>query len=100
MNDSEKRRKKLLEQTRARYSDFYDPPAVHPRYKSAYNRLYVDEPEEGYSTFGIRMFLCLLLFSAFVAMDVKKQEIMHVDSQRIVQEITTDFDVAEVWKNL
>lgn len=100
MNDSEKRRKQLLEQTRARYSDYRDPPAVHPRYKSSYNRLYSDEPEEGYSTFGIRVFLCLLLFAAFVAMDVKKQEIMHVDSQRIVQEITTDFDVAEVWKNL
>ncbi len=51
-------------------------------------------------TFGARVFLCLLLFAAFVTMDMKKQEVFHVDSERIVKEITTDMDVAEVWKNL
>ncbi|MGN1166767.1 MAG: hypothetical protein ACI4S2_10125 [Lachnospiraceae bacterium] len=100
MNDSEKRRKQLLEETRARYSDYREPPAVHPRYRNSYNRLYREDAEEEYSTFGIRAFLCLLLFVAFVTMDIKKQEILHVDTQRIVQEITTDLDVAEVWKNL
>lgn len=100
MNDSEKRRKHLLEQTRARYRDDRDPPAVHPRYKSSYDRLYLDEPQERHSTFGIRVVLCLLLFAAFVTMDVKKQEFLHINTQRIVQEITSDFDAVEVWKNL
>lgn len=100
MNESERRRRELLEQTRERYSDHWNPPAVHPRYRNSYNQLYKDEEAETISTFGARVFLCLVLFAAFVMMDVQKQEILNVDSNRIVQEITTDMDVAEVWKNL
>ena len=100
MNDTEKRRRELLQQTRQRYSDYYEPPAIHPRYRNFYRQIYPEEQETGYSTFGIRLFLCLFLFAAFVAMDVKNQEIMHVDSRSIVHEITTDIDVAKVWKNL
>ena len=48
MNESEKRRKKLLEETRSLYSDWRTPPAVHPRYRAAYRRLYPgEETEEG-----------------------------------------------------
>lgn len=100
MNDSEKRRRELLEQTRQRYSDYWTPPAIHPRYSGSYNRLYGGEGEENVSTLGARVFVCLLLFAAFVTMDMKKQEVFHVSSDRIVKEITTDLDVAEVWKNL
>lgn len=100
MNDSERRRRELLEQTRQLYSDRFSPPAIHPRYSGSYNRLYGEEGEESSGTFGARVFLCLLLFAAFVTMDMKKQEIFHVNSERIVKEITTDLDVAEVWKNL
>ena len=99
-NDSERRRRELLEQTRQRYSDHWNPPAVHPRYSGSYNHLYGEEAERSESTFGARVFLCLLLFAAFVTMDMKKQEVFHVSSDRIVKEITTDLDVAEVWKNL
>ncbi len=100
MNDSERRRRQLLEETRERYSDRFVPPAVHPRYGSSYRKLYGEEEIEGVSTFGVRAFLCLLLFAAFVTMDMKKQEVFNMDSDRIVKEITTDMDVAEVWKNL
>ncbi len=101
MNSAEKRRKQLLEETRRLYRDRRDLPAVHPRYGSAYSRLYEDE-EDRYpaGTFGIRVFLCLLLFAAFVTMDRQKYEVFHMDSSQIVQEITADLDVAEVWENL
>ena len=101
-NDSERRRRELLEQTRQLYSDRFNPPAIHPRYSGSYNRIYGEEGEGNGNggTFGARGFLCLLLFAAFVTMDMKKQEVFHVDSERIVKEITTDMDVAEVWKNL
>ena len=69
MNDSEKRRRQLLEETRSLYSDRNSPPAVHPRYKFAYARLYGDEEEMAPGTFGLRLFLCFMLFAAFVAMD-------------------------------
>lgn len=100
MNDSEKRRRQLLEETRSLYSDRNSPPAVHPRYKFAYARLHGDEEEMAPGTFGLRLFLCFMLFAAFVAMDNNGITVKSVSSDRIVQEITTDLDVAEVWKNL
>ena len=100
MNDSEKRRRQLLEETRSLYSDRNSPPAVHPRYKFAYARLYGSEDEMAPATFGLRLFLCFMLFAAFVAMDNNGITVKSVSSDRIVQEITTDLDVAEVWKNL
>lgn len=100
MNDSEKCRRNLLEQTRQMYSDRGNPPAVHPRYGAAYNRLYEEDVQSTPGTFGIRVFLCLMLFAAFAAMDYKGSEIMNVNCERITEEITTDIDVEEVWKNL
>lgn len=101
MNDSEKRRQRLLEQTRELYGEKRFIPAVHPRYGAAYHQIYSDD-QTGLppSTFGIRLFLCLLLFAAFVSIDKNQSEVMHVNSSRIVDEITTDLDVAEVWKEL
>ena len=51
-------------------------------------------------TFGLRAFCCFLLFAAFVAMDYQGGTILEADSQKITEEIATDLDVAEVWKNL
>lgn len=100
VNDSEKRRQRLLEQTRELYGEKRPIPAVHPRYGSAYRQIYGDEQSLPPSTFGIRLFLCLLLFAAFVSMDKNKSEVMHVNSSRIVDEITTNLDVAEAWREL
>lgn len=100
MNDSEKRRRQLLEQTRELYNERRTVPAVHPRYKAAYQEIYDEEQAGMPGTFGIRLFLCLLLFAAFVSMDKNGNEVMQVDSTRIVDEITSDIDIAEVWKEL
>ena len=101
MNESEKRRKMLLEQTRERYSDKYAPPAVHPRYRAAYRLIYGGEEEEvNAGSLGIRTFFCLLLFTLFVAMDYKDEEVFHMGSEEIVETISEDLDVKEVWKNL
>lgn len=101
MNDSEKRRIRLLDQTRNQYSDRRLPPAIHPRYGAAYKKIY-DYTDEGAmpSTFGIRLFLCCMLFAAFITMDNNQVEYKHVNSERIVQEITTDIDVEAVWNML
>lgn len=99
MNEAEKRRQRLLNETRARYRDNGYYPAVHPRYHASYNKLYEEDIDEG-GTLGIRAFICFLLFTVFVAMDYQEKEILHVDSDRISQEISTDMNVAEVWKSL
>lgn len=100
MNASEKRRRELLEQTRELYNERRTIPAIHPRYGMAYRQLYEEEQETLPGTFGLRVFLCLLLFAAFVVMDKNGSEVMSVDSSRIVNEITYNIDVAEVWKSL
>lgn len=100
MNDSERRRIKLLEQTRSMYSDRRLPPAIHPRYGGAYHKLYGGDDEMAPGTFGIRLFLCFMLFAAFVTMDNNQMKFKNVSSDRIVQEIAVDMDVQEVWKNL
>ena len=102
MNESEKRRKQLLEETRSLYSDWRTPPAVHPRYRAAYGKLYKreEDQEEMPGTFGLRALLCFLLFAAFVAMDQQGGKILEADSTQITEEITTDLDVGEVWQNL
>lgn len=83
------------------YNERRPIPAVHPRYGTAYRQLYEDEQAAAApGTFGLRVFLCLLLFAAFVAMDKNGSEVISVDSSRIVKEITYDLDVAEVWKSL
>ena len=43
MTETEKRRIALLAQTRKTYSDKNSPPAVHPRYKGAYQSIYKNE---------------------------------------------------------
>lgn len=69
MTETEKRRSSLLEQTRKIYSDQYTPPAIHPRFKGAYQSIYKNEnmvKREGVkSTFSIRMVIAVLLFGLF-----------------------------------
>ena len=96
---------KLLEQTRALYNDRRTIPAVHPRYANAYHYLYgksqedINEDTKG-GTFGIRLFLCALMFAAFLTMDKQKQEVFHMSSSDIANEITKDTDIQEIWKSL
>lgn len=40
MNDLEKRRRKLLQETRESYNDKFTPPAIHPRYQAPYRSIY------------------------------------------------------------
>ena len=69
MTDAEKRRIDLLTQTRKMYSDHYAPPAIHPRYQSAYQSLYKVETkneQEASGSFGVRFLAAILLFCLFV----------------------------------
>lgn len=95
MNQSEKRRKELLESTRALYRDSRIPPAVHPRYGNIYSDLYGEEVPAG--SFGLRVVLCCILFAAFVMMDYKDLKIAQVSSQMVTQTIESDSELAEVW---
>ncbi len=105
MNDAERRRRELLEQTRSLYSDKRIMPAVHPRYGNTYHYLYGKVDDESAEdtkggTFGIRLFLCILIFVAFLTLDKQNQEIFHMSSSVITEKIIEDMDIQEVWKLL
>ena len=89
-----------MEQTRELYSDRRSIPAIHPRYGMAYREIYGEDQIPVRGTLGLRAFLCFMLFAVFVTMKTQEKEVLNVDSYRIVEEITYDLDVAEVWKNL
>ena len=100
LTDAEKQRMKLLDDTRERFRDSGKTPAVHPRYQAAYRQLYHDPDEVEISTLGIRSFLCVIIFVLFVIMDKEGETVMNVSSDQIVEQITSEFDISEVWNNL
>ena len=87
-------------QARNTYSDKRVPPAVHPRFGAAYDELYGGDDFKGQGTFGIRAMVCFLLFTVFIAMDYKGTSIANVNSDKIINAVEYQVDVAEVWKNL
>ena len=93
MNDTELRRKELLESARSAYSDKYCPPLVHPRYKNVCTGW--DEKEEQGGTFGLRALLCCIILTAFIIAENKDLEIMHVNSEQIINAVE-DSDLLEV----
>lgn len=100
MNDSERRRRQLLINTRNLYSERKGPPAVHPRYGAVYSELYGDEEAHVPGTFGIRAMLCFLLFTAFVAMDYRGIEVASVNTDTIIDAVEYQIDAKEVWNSL
>lgn len=91
MTETEKRRLKLLQDTRKAYSDNATPPAVHPRYQSAYRSLYPEEMPKAQGTFGIRLFLSILIFALFCAFSYQEKSFGNIDSQYVVQEIQREY---------
>ena len=90
INDVEKRRLQLLQETRKNYSDKYSPPAVHPRFQSTYDSLYRErqnEQKEEQGTFFVRAVIAVLLFALFFLMDYSKEKIGTVDSQIVIHEV-------------
>ena len=92
MNDVEKRRLQLLEETRNYYSIKYNPPAIHPRYQSAFFATQSEEDVLVHTkhTWVIRSVIALLIFSLFYLMDTRNEKIGTIDSQRVVQEVQRD----------
>lgn len=94
MTDTEKRRIELLQRTRKAYSDKFTPPAVHPRYRAAYQSIYKnenDEEEEGRnSTFFARTVIAVMLFGLFLLANYSE-----ADTSVVVGKIQEGFSVQE-----
>ncbi len=96
MNQTELRRKRLLEETSKLYSD-QRPPAVHPRYQNAYSELY-ETGNQSSGTFGFRLLICLILLICFAVMDYKEKTILNVNSIQVKNVVSDDAFTEEILK--
>lgn len=100
-NQTEKRRRELLSQTRQLSSPKESLPAVHPRYRNAYKSLYEEgETETDRSSLGIRIVISCLLFIGFVLMDEQEYSLASVNSQMIVNSLEEGMDVQETFQEI
>ena len=99
MNESEQRRRELLKQTRHMMEREDQLPAVHPRYKLSYEDLYGGSERIEKGTFGIRTFICMICFAIFAFMQKEEKTILHVNSVKVIQEVTKNTDFTKIWEN-
>ena len=98
MNNSEKRRQKLLEDTRRMYSDRYLPPAVHPRYGYVYDQLYEKDSKEKGGSFEIRVFLCLLILAAFITISKNEAFSEQYNTDEVIECISTNMEILDMFE--
>lgn len=100
-NETEKRRRELLSQTRRLYSEYNPAPAVHPRYRNAYNSIYKEKDEETPpGTFGVRVIICCFLFIGFVMMDHYNITVADVSSTQVIDAVQEGVDIQAVWQEI
>ena len=91
MNETEKRRKLLLEQTRNLYQDDKFNPAVHPRYKASYDQLYLQEPSKDKGTFGIRCMVCIFIFVTYIMMGTNNRDFVGMNRMQVREKIMQNY---------
>lgn len=87
LNQTELRRKKLLEYTRDLYSDNRKIPAVHPRYRMSYQQLYNNEQKTQSGSFGFRVGICMMLFALYIVMGNRGGRILGMDDMQVFEKI-------------
>ena len=60
-----------------------------------------EEEKRGFSSFPLRLIVCLLLFLAYFFMDIKKYQIGYFSVDSVLNELNkTDFSIDSNWANL
>ena len=88
----------MYKRQRSRYHES-GIPAIHPRYRAYYSELYGEEEAEQ-GSLGIRTFICMILFAVFVFMQNEGKDILHISSTKVVQEVSKNADITDVWKKI
>ena len=65
----------------------------------SYSELYGEEEAEQ-GSLGIRTFICMILFAVFVFMQNEGKDILHISSTKVVQEVSKNADITDVWKKI
>ncbi len=103
MNDAALRRKQLLEETRKLYRDTEATPLIHPRFH-VFNDLNEETAAQSenseVSSFKFRLVISALIFASFVTMDYYGYAIGDYDSNDVMEVISTEIDIEEVWNSI
>lgn len=100
MDNTQKRRQDLLNQTRRIYSDKYKIPAVHPRYGNLGTST-VKKNEEGkdyiLNFLKFRILMSLILFIIYATMEYTGATIGIHSGDTVVEIISETIDIQDVW---
>lgn len=103
MKDSQLRRQELLVQTRKLYSDKGKIPAVHPRYGTFGMNTDLKEKNvdnNQLSFFKFRLLLAVLLMIIYAGVDYTDTIIAGYTSEDVIEAVSQNVDVAQVWNSL
>lgn len=91
MTETEKRRITLLQETRKTYNEKYTPPAIHPRYQSAYKSIYKNDEfsnvDKAQGTFVARTVVAIILLCLFAIANKNGLE----EAKTVTSEIKQEF---------
>lgn len=102
MDNTQKRRQELLDQTRRIYSDKHKIPAVHPRYGNftGENGLKVAKDKDfTLKSLKLRIFVSLILFVIYAALDYSGAIIGTHSGDTVAEIISETIDIQEVWNS-
>lgn len=96
-----KKREEAIEHFHSNQQDNLDfciqTPVIHPRYRSAYGKIYPEEQPQQENTFFIRFIISVILFAGFLNLDQADLPTVFPDKTEIIQEVQSPFDVPS-WK--
>lgn len=98
MNENAKRRQDLVLQMKKENHFSSTIPAVHPKYNRIYHDLYDQKKEStmpSYS-FAFRLFVAVLCFLLYLAVNTSNVEMAQKYSSRITSTIQSDYDLQEI----
>ena len=93
MNETEKRRERLLEQTRSIYHDDSKIPAIHPRYEAYYRQIYNCDNNGLKGTCGIRCLICILVFGIYAVTGINQKEIFGLNDLQVREMIMQNIEL-------
>ncbi len=99
MTEAELRRVELLAQTRSTYKERGNIPAIHPRYRSVYNEVYGDNATSSKDGVSFRLAIALFIFVVYAMISYKEYSFGEFNNETIVEAISTDIEVVNVWNS-
>ena len=93
--DRERKREEAIEQMkdqeRLQREELFSTPAVHPRYRFAYESIYQEQKEPRSGTLGLRIFISILLFAGFLALDERELPSFLPEQTAVLRQIQSPF---------